>query len=130
MKKRSIIIISLIVILVLVIGGILLIPKIFVGVNKEAYVTNLTKEFYGYYYDENAKTTDIKKFLANYKDSGLKISLGDLEVYLNGKKGKEGDYKLLDKCDVDKTYATIYPKSPYGKKDITVKVELSCSEAK
>ena len=126
MKKKSILIICLIVVLLLIVGGIVLVPKFLKSTNKESVVTKLTEEFYGYYYDENGKSTDIKQFLANYKDSGLKISLGDIEVYLNGKNGKEGDYKALDKCDVDKTYATIYPKEPYGKKDFTVKVELSC----
>lgn len=128
MKKKSILIICLIVVLLLIVGGIILVPKFFKSINKESVATKLTEEFYGYYYDENAKSTDIKKFLANYKDSGLKISLGDIEVYLNGKNGKEGDYKIFDKCDVDKTYATIYPKEPYGKKDIEIKIELSCQK--
>lgn len=128
MKKRNIIAVIAIVILLLIIGGVLFIPKMFKGVNKEAELVNLTKEFYGYYYKEVAKTNDPEKFLKGYKDSGLRISLGDLEVYLNGKTGEEKDYSIFEKCDVDKTYATIYPKTPYGKKDIEVKVTLSCQK--
>lgn len=130
MKKKTIITIVGIIVLVLVIGGILLIPKLIKGPNKEKKLTDLTKEFYGYYYDEVSKANDIKQFLSNYKDSGLKITLGDIEVYLDGKHGTKGDYTTFDKCDVDKTSVTIYPKEPYDKKSIDIKLDLSCSEAK
>ena len=128
MKKKSIIAIVAIILLVLIIGGILLITKVFGKPNQEKELIKLTNKFYGYYYAEIAKSNDAEKFLKGYKDSGLRISLGDLEVYLNGKNGKELDYSAFDKCDVDKTYATIYPKSPYGNKDIEVKVNLSCQK--
>ena len=128
MKKKNIIAIVGIIILLLIIGGVIFIPKIFKGASKEVELINLTKEFYGYYYSEVAKSNDVEKFLKGYKDSGLRISLGDLEVYLNGKKAAEQDYSTFEKCDVDKTYATIYPKDPYGKKDIEVKVTLSCQK--
>lgn len=128
MKKRTVITIVGILVLVLIIGGILLVPRLIKGENKEGRLTSLTKEFYGYYYDEISKSNDAKKFLANYKDSGLKINLGDIEVYLDGKHGAQGDYTIFDKCDVDKSSATIYPKEPYGKKDIEIKIDLSCEK--
>ena len=130
MKKKTVITIIFIIFLVLIIGLILLVPKLFKVQSKEGRLTELTKEFYSYYYDEIGKTNDVKKFLENYKDSGLKISLGDIEVYLDGKHGSKGDYKLFDLCDVDKTSVTIYPKEPYTKTSIEVKPNLSCKEAK
>lgn len=128
MKKRNIIALAGIVLLIIIICGIVLITKIFSKPNKEKELISMTKKFYGYYYKEVAKTNDPEKFLKGYKDTGLRISLGDLEVYLNGKTGEEQDYTIFEKCDVDKTYATIYPKTPYGKKDIEVKVTLSCQK--
>lgn len=133
MKKKNIIIIIGITVLVLIIGAILIISgviKLPKSANKEKRLTELTKEFYGYYYDEVSKTNNIKEFLAGYKDSGLKVNLGSIEVYLDGKNGKEGDYAIFDKCDVDKTIVTIIPKEPYDKKSIDIKVDLSCKEAK
>ena len=116
MKKKNIIVVVCIIILVLIIGGILLLPKLFNNTGKENKVKSLTREFYSYYYDEISKSNNAKDFLKNYTESGLKINLGDIEVYLDGKKGKTGDYSLLEKCDLDKSYATIYPKSPFDKK--------------
>lgn len=128
MKKKSIVATIAIVLLVLVIVGILLLTKVFNKPNKENELIKLTNEFYGYYYTEIAKNNDAEKFLKGYKDSGLKISLGDIEIYLNGKSENELDFSIFDKCDVDKTYSTIFPKSPYGKKDLEVKVNLSCQK--
>lgn len=126
MKKKNIIVVACIIILVLIIGGILLLPKLFNNFGKENKVKSLTREFYSYYYDEISKSNNAKDFLKNYTESGLKINLGDIEVYLDGKKGKNGDYSLLEKCDLDKSYATIYPKSPFDKKSIEIKVNLEC----
>lgn len=126
MKKKNIIVVACIIILVLIIGGILLLPKLFNNSGKENKVKLLTREFYSYYYDEISKSNNAKDFLKNYTESGLKINLGDIEVYLDGKKGKNGDYSLLEKCDLDKSYATIYPKSPFDKKSIDIKVNLEC----
>lgn len=126
MKKKNIVVVACIIILVLIIGGIIFLPKLFNNPGKEDKVKSLTKEFYSYYYDEISKTNDVKKFLEKYKDSGLKITLGDIEVYLDGKKGKNGDYSLFEKCDLDKSYATIYPKSPFDKKSIDIKIKLEC----
>ena len=126
MKKKNIIVVICIIILVLIIGGILLLPKLFNNTGKENKVKSLTREFYGYQYDEISKSNNAKDFLKNYTESGLKINLGDIEVYLDGKKGKTGDYSLLEKCDLDKSYATIYPKSPFDKKSIEIKVNLEC----
>ena len=126
MKKKNIIVVVCIIILVLIIGGILLLPKLFNNSGKENKVKSLTREFYSYYYDEISKSNNAKDFLKNYTESGLKINLGDIEVYLDGKTGKNGDYSLLEKCDLDKSYATIYPKSPFDKKSIEIKVNLEC----
>ena len=131
MKKKNIIIIIGIIVLVLIIGAILMISgviKLPKSANKERELTSLTKEFYSYYYDEVAKSNDIKKFLKGYKDSGLKVNLGSIENYVSSHRGEEVDYSIFDKCDVDKTYATMTPHSPYGKNDITIELEFSCQE--
>ena len=92
------------------------------------YNCNGTGKADSYYYDEVAKSNDIKKFLKKYKDSGLKVNLGSIENYISSHRGEEVDYSIFDKCDVDKTYATMTPYSPYGKNDITIELEFSCQE--
>lgn len=126
MKKKSIIAIVAIVLLALIIVGIILLTKVFGKPNREQELIKLTKDFYGYYYKEVAKTNDVEKFLKGYKDTGLKINLANIETYLDGQKGENGDYSVFNNCDIDKTSVTIYPKSPYGKKDIEIKVNLEC----
>jgi predicted SpoU family rRNA methylase len=122
MKKKKFIII-LIIILVLILGGLLF--YVFSGYNKKVTAQNrlkeITEEFYGYYYDENKES--IKETLEKFKDTGLRVSLGDMEVYINSSTEKENDFKALEKCDVDKTEVIIKPHSPYGKKDYNIKID-------
>ena len=122
MKKKKFIIV-LIIILVLILGG--LIFYLVSGYNKKVSaknrLTEIGKEFYGYYYDENKES--IKETLEKFKDTGLRVSLGDMELYINSSTEKENDYKALEKCDVDKTEIVIKPYSPYGKNDYKIKID-------
>ena len=86
----------------------------------------MTEEFYGYYYDDYSGELSVKENMAKFKDSGLSINLGDLKIYLESRTGKKYNSKRLEKCDVSKTRVIIYPKDPYGKKDIFLKFESSC----
>lgn len=96
----------------------------------ESDFKHLGKDFYsGYYYKQISKSKtekEVKSFLDDFKEIGIKVSLANIETY-NGK-GNEKIIKKLKsaKCDENKSVVTIYPKKPYGKNDFTVKVKLSC----
>ena len=62
--------------------------------------------------------------MSNYEDTGLTISLKDLKVYLDTHKIE--NYSALNTCDESKTKVTVYPVSPYGKKDYKIKTNLKC----
>ena len=115
-----------IVVLVLIIG-IIIFLSLSKGMRQELRIKNLASSFYTYYYEENSDKKDedkIKVFLSNYASSGLTIKLGDMETYIDTHKVE--NYSILKNCDKDKTKITIYPKSPYGKKDYDVKIKMSC----
>lgn len=125
-KKRIIAIIA-IVLLVIFLGVILVINA---NAEKRAQrkLTSLAKTFYSYYYEEQSDKDDKSKitvFLSKYADTGLTIKLKDMKVYLDNHKVE--NYNALSKCDEDKTKVTIYPFSPYGKKDRTIETKLECN---
>ena len=49
-----------------------------------------------------------------------------METYIDTHKVE--NYKVLKNCDKEKTSVIIYPKSPYGKTDFTVKVNMNCKK--
>ena len=125
--KRVLAIIG-IVFLVLVIG-IILFLSLSKGMRQELRVKNIAGSFYKYYYEDNTDKKDkdkIKVFLSNYASSGLRVKLGDMETFIDTHKVE--NYNILKNCDKDKTSVIIYPKAPYGKKDYTVKVKMSCKK--
>ena len=81
-----------------------------------------------YYYDalveQKGSQDNAISYLSQFADRGLKISFDNLKTYYD--KNSLMNYTELMDCDVDKTRAVIYPKAPYGKKDYTIKAELSC----
>lgn len=94
---------------------------------------NMGEEFYTeFYYAEVTRdktTTEISEFLSKFQDVGIKVSLDNLSRYEEGKNEKEIEKFKNEKgtkCNTTSTRAIIYPKSPYGKKDYTVSVELDC----
>lgn len=96
-------------------------------------LTKMGEEFYtDFYYVEISKgktATEISDNLSKFKDIGIKINLDNLSRYNDGK-NKEEIAKFKNEkgtaCDMTNTRAIIYPTSPYGKNDYTIKVELDC----
>lgn len=124
-NKRYIILIS---ILLIIIGGIIILVNSKIG--REALakrdIRKITSTFYNYYYDENNYDNNVKEFLKEYTSSGLNISLGDMEVYIESKSNGGTIYKSLEKCDRANTKIIIYPKSPFGKSDYDLDFKLKC----
>ncbi len=126
-NKKKVFAIIGIVLLVLIIGFII-IMNVSKGSRAKLRVKNMANSFYKYYYEDNSDKSDkdkIKVFLSNYADSGLTIKLGDMETYIDTHKVE--NYKILEKCDKNKTKVTIYPKAPYDKTDYDVKIKMSCN---
>lgn len=128
MKKKNVIIVLLIFLLTAIAFGIIILvnTNTFNETIVKSDLKKLTKSFYGYYYDDNDKDEDIKTFLAQFKGTGLSITLGDLEIYLEARTGKKIEYKSLEKCDRANTKVIIYPKEPFNKSAIDLKYELNC----
>lgn len=127
-KKKLVLICIIIGVLAIFVTGIILLIKTGWFKNKliERDLRTMTEEFYSYYYDDNNGDKKAKEYVAQFKDSGLSISLGDLKIFLESRTNKKYNYKNLEKCDVSKTKSIITPKKPFGKKDIDLKFELSC----
>lgn len=123
-----------------IIGGVLIIiVLIFVIVkcvnNPKAKTTKSVKEmgkaFYTeYYYKElsNGKSKkELSDILSKFKDKGIKISINNLSLYKSGiYKDRIESIKKDFKCDGKNTKVIIYPKSPYGKNDYKIDIELQC----
>ena len=94
-------------------------------------LTKYGEKFYSYYYEDNSDEKDktkVTKFISQYSDTGIKVSLKNLREYMDTKKIE--DYSLFNSCDQDNTKVVIHPFSPYGKKDRTVEVILDCKFSK
>ena len=106
------------------------------GATLETSLNNSLKkmgeEFYTeYYYPEISKdksSAEVTTILEKFKDIGIKIDLDNLSRYNDGANEEEiAKFKNNGKaCNNKTTRAIIYPKSPYGKKDYKVEVELDC----
>ncbi len=135
-KKKMIQICAIAVGLVIVLGVILFLTRGSRLSQEEKLSDSLTKmgeEFYTeFYYTEISKgksESEVSEFLSKFQDIGIKINLDNLSRYNDGKNEDEiANFKNEDgkACNATNTRAVIYPKSPYGKKDYTVKVELDC----
>lgn len=135
-KKKLIQVCSIAVILIVVFAVILYLVR-GSNVSLEDKLTNslvkMGEEFYTeFYYTEitkNKSTTEVSEFLSKFKDVGIKINLDNLSRY-NNNANKEEIEKFKNekgtKCNTTSTRAIIYPKSPYGKNDYDIKVELDC----
>ena len=128
MSKKAKILIIIAVAVLMLLGVILVLIKS--TVFKESLIKSelrkMTEEFYGYYYDDNNKDKKASEYLKQFKDTGLSITYGDLKIFLENRTQKKYDSKKLEKCDVAKTKMTMYPESPYGKKDLRIEFEISC----
>ena len=96
-------------------------------------LTKMGKEFYSeFYYEEISKgktSKEVSEFLSKFQDVGIKVNLDNLSRYNDNANEEEiANFKNEDgeACNKTNTRAVIYPKSPYGKEDYTIKVELDC----
>ena len=125
-KKAKILIIIAVAVLMLLGVILVLIKSTFFKENLiKSELRKMTEEFYGYYYDDNNKDKKASEYLKQFKDTGLSITYGDLKIFLENRTQKKYDSKKLEKCDVAKTKMTMYPESPYGKKDLRIEFEIS-----
>mgnify|MGYP004495412695 FL=1 len=106
--------------------------------SKEKRLSNdfqmLGQKFYTDFYYEQVSTGKSKKevsnFLSQFKEVGIKVSLGNIEKY-NAKDNNKKIKKLeKNKCSKTDSIVTIYPASPYGKNNYTLKVTLKCDSLK
>lgn len=92
-------------------------------------ITNLGTNFYeDFYYKKISESgSDSQKFLEQFGDVGIIVSLYNMEKNIGN--DNESDIKVLNdaKCDKYKTTVTIYPKSPYKKDSYTMKANLECN---
>ena len=102
--------------------------------NKEELIKNLEtmgKSFYEefYYPHQAASNEDVAKFLETYSENGIKADLENIsKVSVVDKELAEKmvNNKTKEKCDTKKTTITFYPKTPYGKTDYEMQVNLEC----
>lgn len=124
-KKILLAVIAAVIVLVIIIVNMVMnqdSEKKTVSLNDK--LNDLGVEFYETKYHT---TLDDKAKLANFKDSGISISVTNVEVLLPLDDETAG--LLKDKnCNLDETKIIIFPKAPYGVKDYSMKVELACEE--
>ena len=102
----------------------------------ENYLEDTVKGFYeDYYYEQIVKLEenemidgDVATFLSNFTTEGLPVSIRAMidNKYIGESEIKEhiGKYG----CNYDNTIVRIYPTSPYGKEDYTLKTTLDCEK--
>ena len=133
-KKKKKVNVKFIIIGIIIAVLIAVVVGIILYFNSDAYKENkikkdlkvMTEKFYGYYYDDNNKDNNGSKYVKQFSETGLSITLGDLEIYLEGREGTKPSYATLEKCDRAKTNVIMYPKNPYGKTDVELEYKLEC----
>ena len=98
----------------------------------EKSLTEMGSDFYeNFYYDQIGGSADERtSLLSKFTTVGIKIDLDNLGRYNNGEyKEKLSEFvnkKTKEKCSKTNTRVVVYPKSPYGKTDYKLEVELDC----
>ncbi len=98
----------------------------------EKSLKEMGKSFYeNFYYEQIGSSSDERtNLLSKFTTVGIKVNIENLERYNDGEFSKEiktlKNNKTNKMCNKTKTKVIIYPKSPYGKTDYTVKTELDC----
>lgn len=130
----------IIIIIVIIVVALILAFTVF-KVTKKSLKEELTtelktmgEEFYkDFYYTEiskNKSKSEVSEFLGKFSDIGVKVNLDNLSRYdsnKNKEKVKKFKNEKGDACNQTTTQAIIYPKSPYGKSDYKVEVDLDCN---
>lgn len=133
-KKIIIGAIGLIVLVLVIIGIVFGVKSCGKASNEKQLTKNLTamgKTFYEEFYYPQMENSqdDVKEYMKRFESTGIKVNLANLS------KISKVDKKLVEsltkeKCDEEKTSVRITPKSPYGKTDYDIEVELSCGNEK
>ena len=119
-------------IIIAVAGSMFLLNK---GDNKkelEKSLEEMGRDFYeNFYYDQIGGSADERtSLLSKFTTVGIKIDLDNLGRYNNGEyKDKISEFsnkKTKEKCSKTDTKVVVYPKSPFGKTDYKMEVELEC----
>jgi len=78
--------------------------------------------------EEGRSEAEIKEFLQKHEDTGISVSLDNLDRTASDEnKTKIAEFKYKDEdCDKDATKALIYPQAPFGREDYRVEVKLEC----
>lgn len=98
----------------------------------ENSLTEMGRSFYeNFYYEQVGTSADERStLLSKFTDIGIKVDLDNLNRYNDGEFKEEikkfKNNKKNEDCNKTNTKVIIYPKSPYGKTDYTVKAELDC----
>ena len=135
-NNKSVIIVVVIVIVAIVVGVILGLGKRGNEKELESSLNKMGKNFYEnfYYKQVGSSSEERSSLLSKFSTIGIKIDLDNLSRYNDGEFKKEinkfVNSKTGEKCNKTKTKVTIYPKSPYGKTDYTVKADLDCGFSK
>ena len=79
-------------------------------------IKNELKVFSSVYYETEFYSSKTKEQLENYASEGIKVTLKELKDFNNS--------TTESKCDENKTYVTIYPESPFGRYDYSVKYTI------
>jgi len=129
---------NILVVLAIILALVLVIVLVVNACNKNNQKTleenfeTIGKKFYeDYYYNGTGKDDEARaKFLAKFKDNGLRINLDNLSRYeFTDEKGNAYEFvnkKTKEECDATNSVVVIYPQEPYGKTDYVIDAKLSC----
>ena len=131
-NNMNVIIIVVIVVLAIIVGVVLGLGRKSNEKELDSSLKEMGKSFYeNFYYEQVGSSADERSsLLSKFTTVGIKIDLDNLGRY-NSSKNKDKVAEFINtstkkECDKNETRAIIYPKSPYGKTDYTVKAELDC----
>ena len=88
----------------------------------EGYLKIMGKDIYeNRFYDE----TDEAGYYSQFEKDGLKIPLSTMLYTISDEYEEEMiDFIYNSQCDTEETRAIIYPRTPYGKTNYDIKIEL------
>lgn len=131
-NDKRILITGVIILFLIVLGTFLALTVGSTAFNLESELRVMGSDFYeNFYYDQLNKSEEEKvKLLSQYSSIGLKVNVDNL-VRSNKEVNEEKvkgfiNPKTKEECDLENTKVIIYPKSPYGKTDYDMEVQIEC----
>ena len=96
----------------------------------EGTLKALASDFYeNFYWPQMTKKGANKNILENYKKSGIKIDVNNLDSWTSDNDelvAKLVNGKTKEACDKEKTKVIITPEAPYDKDDYRIETIISC----